>query len=97
MMTKIYIASALGFSEIGRDSIVNYLIPRLSRIRGIEFVDPWRGLDELSTDEIREMEETQAVADAIATGDINVHDINSCDAVLAILDGPDVDSGVAAE
>ena len=29
--------------------------------------------------------------------DLNVHELKACDLVLAIVDGPDVDSGVAGE
>lgn len=99
---KVYLASSLGFSESGSYYMYMHLIPLLSSW-GLEVVNPWdlvdlkeflSGLDQISDYEERksswkEMNETLAQKNTLA--------ISSCDLVMAILDGPDIDSGVSAE
>jgi nucleoside 2-deoxyribosyltransferase len=97
---KVYVASPLGFNEPGRHWAATVLHPRLTGA-GWEVLDPW--VDEtgviataLATlpgsdriDALREMSRT--------IGARNRRLLEEADAVLAVLDGPDVDSGTAAE
>src|SRR6185437_15709924 len=98
---QIYIASPLGFSEIGRAFYYQTLVPML-KAAGHDVIDPWALTD-------------PALIDAIATlpcgpprvaayrklnqqiAKTNADAIDRCDAMLAVLDGVDIDSGTAAE
>ena len=98
---KIYLAGPLGFSEAGRRFLDQVLLPRLTRLGHIP-VDPFsltaksqlRRANNLRSAEKRKSE-WQRLNIVIARN--NVAAIDACDAVFAILDGPDVDSGTAAE
>lgn len=97
---RIYVASPLGFNEPGRHWAATVLHPRLVAA-GWEVLDPW--VDESGTvaatlalppgpariDALREMSRT--------IGARNRRLLAEAAAVLAVLDGPDVDSGTAAE
>lgn len=99
-VARIYLAGPLGFSEAG-DMFKTTLVEKLSGL-GYEVVDPFK-LTPAS--EIRKVERLKTLDeqrhawkklnDKIAR--TNQEAIDRCDAVLAILDGPDVDSGTAAE
>lgn len=85
---RVYVASPLGFTEPTRHWYAQVLLPRLAEV---EVLDPWAanahlfdGATDLAT----------ANREAGAT---NERLIRSADAVLAVLDGVDVDSGTAAE
>jgi nucleoside 2-deoxyribosyltransferase len=98
--SRIYVASPLGFNEPGRHWAAEVLHPRL-RAAGWEVLDPW--VDETGAvaaalalppgpariEALREMNRT--------IGARNRRLLAEADAVLAVLDGPDVDSGTAAE
>jgi nucleoside 2-deoxyribosyltransferase len=97
---KVYFASALGFAE----STHAYLerVVALLQSQGNEVFNPWtqpegqRIRDSLRLEDYSERlhalsEANRAVAEA------NERAIRSCDWVLAILDGADVDSGTASE
>jgi nucleoside 2-deoxyribosyltransferase len=100
MPPKIYVASPLGFNEPGRHWAATVLHPRLTGA-GFEVLDPW--VDETGAaaatlalpagaervDALREMSRT--------IGARNRRLLAQATAVLAVLDGPDVDSGTAAE
>ena len=99
-MPKVYVASPLGFNEPGRHWAATVLHPRLSA-DGWEVLDPW-------VDETGEIAATlalppgQARIDALramnrSIGARNRRLLAEADAVLAVVDGPDVDSGTAAE
>ena len=99
-MRKIYVASPLGFNEPGRHWAATVLHPRLAAA-GWEVLDPW--VDQTGAvaaalalppgaarmDALREMSRM--------VGASNRRLLEAADAVLAVLDGPDVDSGTAAE
>lgn len=99
-MLNVYVASPLGFSESGRYWAAEVLHPALAAA-GWTVLDPWvdetgavgatlalpPGPDRLEA--LREMSRT--------IGARNRRLLAEAAAVLAVLDGPDVDSGTAAE
>jgi nucleoside 2-deoxyribosyltransferase len=78
---SLYLASPLGFSEVGR--IALDAVRSALRADGLVVVDPW----ELNAGE----------ADTRRIGERNADAIRETDILIAVLDGADVDSGVAAE
>lgn len=99
-MPSVYVASPLGFSEPGRHYLVAVLHPRLSA-GGFTVLDPWEdqtgvvaGTMALEPGPARR---AALVALSRTIGARNRRLLASADAVLAVLDGPDVDSGTAAE
>jgi nucleoside 2-deoxyribosyltransferase len=98
---RIYLASPLGFSEAGRHFYASVLIPYVRGL-GYEVVDPW------TLTEARKIEAVQALPYGPARRDgwralnreigaENRAGIDGAQAVVAVLDGVDVDSGTAAE
>jgi nucleoside 2-deoxyribosyltransferase len=97
----IYLASPLGFSEAGNAFYRDKLIPLLQRL-GHEVLDPWRLTDRTRIEATAAMPYGEERRDAWRrlNGEIarnNQTAIDRCDALLAVLDGTDVDSGTAAE
>ena len=101
-MKRVYLASPLGFSDT--------TIPFLDAIKeilaevDIEILDPWERDEEttialeeaeLEEDPEKKIEYFRNINTRIAAG--NVELIRESDFLLAILDGPDIDSGTAAE
>ncbi len=82
---RCYVASPLGFTEAGRHYYAGVLLPALARV--VEPIDPWSLTD--ASEWSREV--------ALAAGRANAEAIRSCSVLAAILDGQEVDSGVAAE
>lgn len=95
---KVYVASPLGFTEAGRVFYRERLLPALEDA-GIEPLDPWTWeADYLHVSKL----EVAAQRSALETlnrrvGQRNEDLIRESAAVLAVLDGEDVDSGTAAE
>ena len=99
-MKTVYLASPLGFSpewKFYRDRIKQ-------RLRELGWVvsDPWEGpfrptIEQAST--IADWPARVAAFKAIAAqiGKANENMIRSCDAVLGVLDGPELDSGTVSE
>lgn len=89
----IYVASPLGFSEPGTRYLEQVLHPALLAA-GFDVLDPWSA-------GARILAELAPGADAAIAnerlGAANAELIEACAGVLAVLDGPDVDSGTAAE
>ena len=78
---RVYVASPLGFTEAGREFSRTRLLP-LIRAAGHDPVDPWA---------------LSASGPGTDLGAVNRDALDAADLVLAVLDGPDVDSGTAAE
>lgn len=97
-MPTAYVASPFGFSE----ATAGYSVLLLDAVRaaGIEPLDPWAGAPPFAAAEaLPAGPERTAAFRAVnaAIADRNLDLIRQADAVLALLDGTDVDSGVAAE
>lgn len=86
-------ASPLGFSATTRPYYRDELLPRLADA-GYRLLDPWEGAPTTASDESR-LSVLQDLNRAI--GQRNAALIDRSDAVLAVLDGVDIDSGTAAE
>jgi nucleoside 2-deoxyribosyltransferase len=98
---KIYLAGPLGFSEAGRFYQESILLPALGRT-GHEILNPWKLTDPHKIEAVVAMPDGPARRDAwrslnVEIGSNNRAAIDRSDAVFAILDGVDVDSGTAAE
>jgi len=99
--TKIYVASPLGFSEVGRKFMYSEIIPTIEEL-GYEVLDPWK----LTSDDIiqpvlalpygQEKRDHWMKLNEII-GKNNVEAINQSSGLVAVLDGVDVDSGTASE
>jgi nucleoside 2-deoxyribosyltransferase len=89
---RVYVASPLGFTAATRDYYDRQVLGRL-RDMGCAPLDPWAGQDPPPAGA-----DLQALAVwSHAAGRRNAQLIDEADALLAILDGADVDSGTAAE
>ena len=98
---KIYLAGPLGFSEAGCHFQSKILIPKLKHL-GHKILNPWEGPYKSKAKIIaglpygqKKRNEWKKLNPKI--GKRNQTLIGKCDAVFAVLDGPDVDSGTAAE
>ncbi|MEW6474690.1 MAG: nucleoside 2-deoxyribosyltransferase [Actinomycetota bacterium] len=99
-MTAVYVASPLGFSEPGRHYLTAVLQPRLNAA-GWSVLDPWDDPTGVVAETLS-LPAGAARLDALVRmsrtiGERNRGLLATADAVLAVLDGPDVDSGTAAE
>jgi nucleoside 2-deoxyribosyltransferase len=98
---RVYVASPLGFSEAGNAFYHDRLIPLLRQL-GHEVLDPWQLTDRQRIDAVAAMPYGEARRDEwrrlnAEIGRNNQAAIDRCAALLAVLDGADVDSGTAAE
>jgi nucleoside 2-deoxyribosyltransferase len=98
---KIYLAGPYGFSEAGRHFYHGVLIPLVADL-GHEAVDPWALTDPTRIATVAALPEGAERRAAwrklnMAIAAENRAAIDRCDAMLAVLDGADVDSGTAAE
>jgi nucleoside 2-deoxyribosyltransferase len=98
---KIYLAGPLGFSEAGLDFHKRVLAPTIKNL-GHDVLDPWELTEKKKIDAVLAMpyglpkrEAWQKLNPEIANN--NKKAIDDCDAIFAVLDGVDVDSGTAAE
>jgi nucleoside 2-deoxyribosyltransferase len=90
---RCYIASPLGFTEGGRHYYQTVYLPALARL--VVPVDPWALA---SPDEVAAAHTVAGQRElALAIGRRNVEAIRSCELLVAYLEGPDIDSGTAAE
>ena len=99
--TRIYLAGPLGFSEAGRHFHTSVLVPFITGL-GYEVLDPWALADPDTIEAARAMPHGRERREAwerlnreIAAK--NCAAIDRAQGVVAVLDGPDVDSGTAAE
>lgn len=99
-MPAVYVASPLGFSLPGRHYLTTVLHPRLVEA-GWDVLDPWEDETGMVAETLAlppgqgRMEALARMSRAI--GERNRTLLAAADAVLAVLDGPDADSGTAAE
>jgi nucleoside 2-deoxyribosyltransferase len=98
---RVYLASPLGFSEAGRHFYAGVLLP-LVRDLGCEVLDPWALTEPARIEAVRAMPEGRERREAWQRldreiGQNNRAAIDRCHAMVAVLDGSDVDSGTAAE
>jgi nucleoside 2-deoxyribosyltransferase len=92
---SVYLAGPLGFFDAGRHYLASVLVPELER-HGLHVVEPFAvaapafaGVDDKTDDDLAALNHV--------TGETNARLITDADVVLAVLDGPDVDSGTASE
>ena len=98
---RIYMAGPLGFSEAGRHFYNSVLVPFVKSL-GYEVLDPWGLTDPRKIEAVQRMPygpERRAAWRTLnrEVGATNRAAIDRAHGVVAILDGPDVDSGTAAE
>lgn len=98
---RVYVASPLGFTEAGRAFLTSQLMPRLAAA-GVTPIDPWTLTSDARIEAVRVMPDGPAKRDAWVRlghemGETNRRALDEADAVVAVLDGADVDSGTAAE
>ncbi len=103
MKKKVYLASPYGFSESTKMFMNDTLIPLLKR-QGYDILNPWdigehTAKDLLSVSSTSDFSERQAAYAEInrRIGQQNEIAIRQSDLLVAVLDGQEVDSGVAAE
>ena len=97
---RIYLAGPLGFSEAGRHFYNRVLIPEVRHFG--EVLDPWTLTDARRIRRVQGMPYGRAKREAwrrlnLEMGATNRAAIDAAQAVVAVLDGTDVDSGTAAE
>jgi len=100
MTRALYIASPLGFSEAGRAFYPQFLAA--IREAGFDVLDPWALTDAAQIDAVRALSDDARRREAWRKlsheiAERNQRAIDRSDGVVAVLDGPDVDSGTAAE
>jgi nucleoside 2-deoxyribosyltransferase len=98
---RIYLAGPLGFSEAGRHFYTTVLVPYVRGL-GYEVLDPWTLTDSRKIEAVRALPYGAAKREAwralnLEMGATNRVAIDAAQAVVAVLDGTDVDSGTAAE
>lgn len=98
---RVYVAGPLGFEAAGRDFLYGKAIPAIEAA-GFVAVDPWKLTDPERIKKVVGMPYGQRKRAAwqdlnMTIGANNYHAIRDCDCIAAFLDGPDVDSGTAAE
>jgi len=98
----IYIASPLGFSEVGRLFMHQELFP-IIKSSGYDILDPWKLPAKIQNqidaiDKLADCDRKKAwqVLNPVL-GRRNAKSINESIGLLAVLDGVDVDSGTASE
>jgi nucleoside 2-deoxyribosyltransferase len=97
---QIYVAGPLGFSEAGRLFYYESFLKEIARFGVV--LDPWSLTDKTRIDAVKALQDFDQRVAAwkrlnAQIGETNRGAIDRSDMVIAILDGPDVDSGTAAE
>ncbi|MFT4034946.1 MAG: nucleoside 2-deoxyribosyltransferase [Patulibacter sp.] len=102
-MPSVYVASPFGFSVATRGYYDDVLLPAL-RAAGWTPHDPWADQDGTVTARLQAIGRLPPTEQLVALRELNgtlaaanERLLRSADAVFAVLDGPDVDSGTAAE
>jgi len=93
---KVYVASPKGFSELDKIGYMVFLT-KLQADALVDVIDPWAltSAIEIETARLKGLSELHEMD--MTCGERNRDGIDESDMVVAILDGPDVDSGTAAE
>ena len=100
---RVYLASPYGFTVAGNKYLQKTMVPFLEQ-SGITVLDPWADLKSVS-ETIKDIEKSDSIKSRLEKyralnanlARENEALIDKADCVLAVLDGTDVDSGVAAE
>lgn len=97
---RVYLAGPLGFSELGRTG-QDSLAQELTGL-GHEVIDPFKLTSKAEIERVAGLASLDAQRDAWRIlnrqiGKTNRNAIDGADALVAVLDGVDVDSGTAAE
>jgi nucleoside 2-deoxyribosyltransferase len=95
MPHSLYLAGPLGFFEAGKHYHQEVLRPSLEAA-GFRVLDPWESAAQ-TFGAVDVADDRQLRVAARQVGKSNVAMLEECDVVLAVLDGPDVDSGTASE
>lgn len=100
-MISIYVASPLGFSEVGNAFMKSEIFPVIKKL-GYIILDPWNLTDSKLIDSavnlpygLDKKNKWQEINPIIGCN--NARAIKECTGVFAVLDGTDVDSGTASE
>ena len=91
----VYLAGPSGFTQAGQRWHEEVLVPAVEAA-GLEVLDPWPSGAAIIAAARPATPDAWAVVDE-AIGAANTAMLRACRAVLAVLDGTDVDSGTAAE
>jgi nucleoside 2-deoxyribosyltransferase len=99
-MLKVYLASPLGFSPELK-SYRNKIKRRLTEL-GCTILDPWDPKFHKVIEEAKDIKDWPARVEAFRDvarqiGKTNEAMIRSCDVVMGVLDGPELDSGTVSE
>lgn len=96
---KIYLAGPLGFSQVGSSFHKERIIPALTKLQH-KTLDPWEDQGDIAAILKLPYGSKRQKAWRKLNPEIgrkNQLMIDNCDAIFAVLDGTDVDSGTAAE
>jgi len=90
---RCYLASPLGFNEVGRHYYEEVLLPALGEV--VEPVDPWAIV---TGEEIAEARSAGRLRELMLdVGRRNTEAIRSCELLAALLEGQELDAGTVAE
>lgn len=97
----LYVAGPLGFTEAGRFFYYERLIPAIREL-GYEVLDPWQLTSSDKIKKVQQMPYGPERREAwkklnMEIGENNINAIDMSTGMVAVLDGPDVDSGTASE
>jgi len=97
----LYVASPYGFSEAGRDFYYGKFLPTIKK-HGFQILDPWKLTPQELISPVLRMplgQERQMAHRAVnfQIGGNNEAAIRKCNGIVAVLDGSEVDGGVASE
>ncbi len=98
---KIYVASPLGFSEVGREFMYAKIIPTIEAL-GYTILDPWKLTSVELIQPVLSLPYSAEKRDKwrelnLIIGQNNERAIRESSGLVAVLDGTDVDSGTACE
>lgn len=95
---RIYVAGPFGFTEAGRDYLKNRVLPAMVAA-SLEPLNPWAAADGILGPVLREERRKPVDVRRASTevGQQNAAMIEQASAVLALIDGCDLDSGTCAE